>query len=95
MEYLEGKDLRTLLDRQVFSETDVISILIQISSALTYIHHNNIVHRDLKPENIFICNNNIVKIIDFGLATTILTGLLTEGCGSIHYIAPEVYLQNG
>lgn len=35
MEYLEGMDLRSMLDKQRFSETEVVSILIQISSALT------------------------------------------------------------
>ena len=49
----------------------------------------------MKPENIFICSDNVVKIIDFGLATNVLTGTLNEGCGSIHYIAPEVFLQDG
>lgn len=69
--------------------------MIQIASALTYLHSNHVIHRDLKPENIFICSDNKVKIIDFGLATLDLTNNLKDACGSIIYIAPEVYLQEG
>lgn len=84
MEYLEGTDLRTKLNNQSFKENDAIRILMQILSAIAYIHDNNIVHRDIKPENIFVCSDGTVKLLDFGLATNVLTGRLDEGCGSIH-----------
>mmetsp|Transcript_23273 Transcript_23273/g.19541 ORF Transcript_23273/g.19541 Transcript_23273/m.19541 type:complete len:131 (+) Transcript_23273:1356-1748(+) len=85
MELLEGKDLRTLLlEGNKLEEHKVLNILIQISNALNYLHANHIVHRDMKPENIFICNNNEVKIIDFGLATIDLTNLLTDASGTMN-----------
>ena len=63
MEYCSGGDLRQLLNQPSsccgLPEKDVLQILEQISSALSYLHYAQIVHRDLKPENIVIqCNEN-------------------------------------
>ncbi|KJP89181.1 PEK protein kinase [Plasmodium fragile] len=44
-------------------------IIHMIILGLHYMHKNNIIHRDLKPSNIFICDNDVVKIGDFGLAS--------------------------
>ncbi len=40
----------------------------QICEALEYAHERGIVHRDLKPANIKITNDDVVKVLDFGLA---------------------------
>jgi len=39
-----------------------------ICEAVSKVHALNIVHRDLKPENMFKCEDNTVKLIDFGSA---------------------------
>lgn len=84
MDYIRGTDLRTKLNtKQKIEESEIVSIMIQIANALTYLHSNKIVHRDLKPENIFIGEGNLIKIIDFGLATIDLTCNLMDACGSI------------
>lgn len=84
MEYLEGKDLRShLQEKTQFEEFNIVNILIQITNALTYLHSNHIVHRDIKPDNIFVCNDNVVKIIDFGLATIDMTGKITDASGTM------------
>lgn len=36
-------------------------------------HKNGYMHRDLKPENILVSDNNVVKLIDFGLVREIRT----------------------
>ena len=52
----------------------------------------SIAHRDFKPKNIILTNNNqILKIIDFGLSNTYKKGqLLKTPCGSPCYVAPEM-----
>ncbi len=43
----------------------------QIIKTLIYLHSKGIVHRDLKPENMLLEEegSNVLKIIDFGIAT--------------------------
>lgn len=61
-----------------------------------YIHKQGICHRDLKPENILLDYRARLKISDFGLCAvyrikdTGETRRLTERCGSLPYVAPEV-----
>lgn len=58
MEYCSGGDLRQVLNKPVnccgLPEKDVLHILRDISSAVSYLHSVKVVHRDLKPENIVI-----------------------------------------
>lgn len=49
--------------------------------------------RDLKPENLLLTENNIIKIIDFGLSNSYKSSpLLKTPCGSPCYAAPEMLL---
>jgi len=73
MEYCQFGDLSVYIKqkrekRQHFSEEEIIKILLQICSALEYIHDKNIIHRDLKAKNIFLSSNLEVKLGDFGIS---------------------------
>jgi eukaryotic-like serine/threonine-protein kinase len=71
MDYVEGEDLRSRIERQrILPEKDVILIGIMISGALTYLHTRTppIVHRDIKPGNIKITPEGEAYLVDFGLA---------------------------
>lgn len=57
--------------------------------AMQYLHSMNIIHRDLKPENILVCNNNIIKLSDFGWSIHTTKNRKTF-CGTIDYLCPEI-----
>ncbi len=68
MEYVEGRDIRTLIQEGSVPIRTVLDIATQIADGLAAAHERGIVHRDLKPENIMITRDGFVKILDFGLA---------------------------
>jgi serine/threonine-protein kinase len=95
MEYIEGCTLKELINRKApFGNKEVISISLQVASALEHAHKNNIVHRDIKPQNILVSssgkNPGCVKVTDFGIARAASsTTTSTEAMGSVQYFSPE------
>jgi tRNA A-37 threonylcarbamoyl transferase component Bud32 len=95
MEYVEGTNLRQLLQSQTISPGQALGLVTEISTALQYAHDEGIVHRDIKPENILVNKRGHAKIADFGLAKLLDTDTdasLTASqtvMGSINYMAPE------
>jgi serine/threonine-protein kinase len=101
MEYLEGEDLRHLLDRsgRRLAPALLVGILDQAARGLAKAHEAGLVHRDIKPENLFLCRDEdgemLVKLLDFGIAKSIdatsgtATGTLI---GTAYYMSPEQFL---
>ncbi len=101
MELVQGRTLRTELDRRGHLPPAVIAVWFeQICEAAAAAHHRHIVHRDLKPENVVIASTvtggEVVKVLDFGLAkirtaTDETAGLTIPGVvlGTAAYMAPE------
>ncbi|XP_010879051.2 serine/threonine-protein kinase 35-like [Esox lucius] len=71
MEFCEGGDLNQfILSRRPDPRTNN-SFMLQLTSAVAFLHENNIVHRDLKPDNILISERSgapVLKVADFGLS---------------------------
>ena len=93
-EFLSGYDLDELLKADVVSdENTIVSILIQVCEGLEFAHQRGIVHRDIKPSNIRVLEDGTVKIMDFGIAKSILAASkLTQtgiALGTAGYLAPE------
>jgi dipeptidyl aminopeptidase/acylaminoacyl peptidase/predicted Ser/Thr protein kinase len=67
-EYVEGKTLADRIMASPLGLDDTIEIGLQVASAMEAAHEKGIVHRDLKPRNVMIASNDVVKVLDFGLA---------------------------
>eukprot|EP00042_Codosiga_hollandica_P050168 m.594258 g.594258 ORF g.594258 m.594258 type:complete len:535 (+) comp58029_c0_seq1:317-1921(+) len=66
----------------------------QLVSAVCYCHKMRIAHRDLKAENVVLCDENTIKITDFGLSNNFSPGeMMKTSCGSLAYSPPEMLLQ--
>lgn len=68
MEYVRGRTLRELIKEKLLDETRAVDFAVQIAGALAAAHKSGIVHRDIKPENVIVTENNLIKVLDFGLA---------------------------
>jgi len=64
-----GELFDRIIHRGHYSECDAAELVMQVGSALQYIHAHGVTHRDLKPENLLYANalpNAPIKITDFG-----------------------------
>ncbi|MBI4751110.1 MAG: protein kinase [Acidobacteria bacterium] len=97
MELIEGQQLKSILKREApFSLERTLHIARQVGQALGAAHALNVVHRDLKPENIMLGPGDTVKVVDFGIAKSLLvdpkhqsvtrTGFIV---GTPQYMSPE------
>ena len=68
MQFVEGKNVRQLVNGRPLELKSALSIAIQVCDALAYTHARNIIHRDIKAGNIMVTRNGQAKILDFGLA---------------------------
>ena len=96
------KEIRLLKEKQLnYSEKDLINIIKQLVSALSFLQKKNIVHRDIKPQNILIFKENKYKLADFGESKQLqnITFSLKNGSlrGTELYMSPLLFngLRNG
>jgi serine/threonine protein kinase/Tfp pilus assembly protein PilF len=93
MEYVPGEDLKSFIRRSKrLSIPSTVSIAKQICEGLSEAHNLGIVHRDLKPSNIMIDKDGNARIMDFGIARSLIAkGLTGEGVmiGTPEYMSPE------
>src|SRR5262249_6935766 len=78
MEYVRGKSLDALIQRNGLQLGETLRIAIAVADALSAAHAHGIIHRDLKPANVATGQDGAVKVLDFGLAK-----LLDDDGGSV------------
>lgn len=95
MEYFKSHSLSAeIKKRKAIDIPRNIKVIIDICKGLSVAHGANVVHRDIKPANILVDDNDVVKIVDFGLAAATITGdsrMTKSGVlvGTPTYMAPE------
>jgi protein kinase/serine/threonine-protein kinase len=93
MEYVSGEDLKSFIRRAgPLSAGKTIFITKQVCEGLAEAHHLDVVHRDLKPQNIMIDKEGNARIMDFGIARSIMSkGITGAGVmiGTPEYMSPE------
>src|SRR5262245_58142974 len=100
MEFIEGRTLETMIRNRPPME-ELARLFRQAARALAAAHAAGVVHRDIKPQNIMVRGDDIVKVLDFGLARRLQvkptaqpasTGHQTDPgtrLGTILYMSPE------
>ena len=93
MEYVPGRDLKSVIKMtRELSIATAIRIGKQVCDGLSEAHRRGVIHRDLKPSNILIDREGNVRIMDFGIASSVKTkGLTGAGVmiGTPEYMSPE------
>lgn len=68
MEFIDGGDLRTLVENKgQLSEAEAVNLITPIIDAVAHLHRNHRLHLDIKPENIVLKKDGTPILIDFGL----------------------------
>lgn len=85
-EYIQGVSLDKLLKKKGPFDADLaLSVLEDVTFGLAAAHVKGIIHRDLKPQNVMITPDNVIKVIDFGLADA------DQGVGEGRTVGTPVY----
>lgn len=95
MEFVNGSDLELLLQKtKELPVEKIIDWAIDLCDVLQYLHSHEpepIVFRDMKPSNVMIDSRGNVRLIDFGIAKTFVSGVKHTMIGTEGYSAPEQY----
>ena len=93
MEFIDGVSLSYLVESQIpRMKQNCLWYCIQLGNALEAVHRAQYIHRDLCPRNVIVSNDDVVKLIDFGLVVPNTEPYRKPGnrTGTANYMAPEL-----
>jgi len=94
MELVPGAlDLMSYAQHHNLSVPERLRLLLEVCDAVHHGHLQGVVHRDLKPQNVLVDEDGHAKVIDFGIARSMVneTAMTERGIvlGTLHYMSPE------
>lgn len=92
MELLEGTTLKDWSRKpKLLLFEQVISIAATVAEAMDYAHQQGVIHRDIKPANIMLTKEQVIKIMDFGIAKMAMSAKTQTNIvmGTPTYMSPE------
>ncbi|MEA2013176.1 MAG: serine/threonine-protein kinase [Verrucomicrobiota bacterium] len=99
IEYIDGPNLQALIHKQdEILNSHRIELLIEIATAIEFLHKQGIIHLDIKAENFLLTEKSItdnlfcIKLTDFDLSRKFYGKKILAGNGSVSYISPEQLL---
>ncbi|OEJ25970.1 serine/threonine protein kinase [Streptomyces agglomeratus] len=105
MEYVEGQPLGSVLQADIerygaMPADKALKITSDVLAALETSHEMGLVHRDIKPGNVMMTKRDVVKVMDFGIARAMQSGVtsMTQTgmvVGTPQYLSPEQALGRG
>lgn len=92
MEFVEGVGLNNIREARSRDLLAKIGLLRQTAEGLQAVHEMGFIHHDFGPKNVMVSRENIVKLIDFGLAVPNTSHFRRPGnrTGTLNYMAPEL-----
>jgi TolB-like protein/tetratricopeptide (TPR) repeat protein len=96
MEFVAGPTLRARLAGGPLGVEETVAITASLLEGLSHAHAAGVLHRDIKPENVILTSDRSAKLLDFGIASLLLTAdadtspnLGQTVAGTIGYMSPE------
>ena len=78
LQYVEGLALDAYCDAHRLDVRSRIALFVQVLAAVQHAHSRSVLHRDLKPSNILVTDRAEVRLLDFGIAKTLVDGQADE-----------------
>lgn len=88
MEFVEGRNIFLATEGTTWQQ--IVSLLVQVCRALSYVHSRKLIHYDIKPGNVMVDEEEQVKVLDFGLAAVKSIGPGEWRGGTPGYMSPEL-----
>ncbi|MEM7026960.1 MAG: protein kinase, partial [Pseudomonadota bacterium] len=90
--YVKGVTLRDyLIKQQTLTVMEAVTLISQVLDGLSHAHDKGVIHRDLNPANILLDENDMPRIMDFGISDFAGNSTSQNDIkGTVQYMSPEL-----